>query len=137
MDSSRRGGRSLLRLGTWLWEEIELDDDYIMDLIVRSTFEKERWVHRRVDWDYHVQKKIHEKMFVQTYRMSYRAFCKLQLMLASNLRRSASKSRVLVPVPLHSIVAIGVRYLAGAKYQDLMDVHGCSRTEVFRCIDAF
>ena len=46
--------------------------------------------------------------------------------------KNDSKCRSSYPVPMHSIVAIGIRYLTGAKYQDLADVHGVSSDTVYK-----
>ena len=81
--------------------------------------------------------KKHEKMFEKTYRMSFRAFRKLQFMLSSYLMKKESKCRSSHPVPMHSLIAIGIRYLTGAKYQDLADVHGVSTDTVYKCVYSF
>ena len=38
---------------------------------------------------------------------------------------------------MHSVVAIGLRFLAGAHYLDLTDVHDVCVAEVYRCIERF
>ena len=38
---------------------------------------------------------------------------------------------------MHSIVAIGLRFLAGGSYLDLADLHGVSIAEVYKCVDCF
>ena len=87
--------------------------------------------------EYHISKKRHEDMFQSTYRMTYFAFRQLSFLLHPFLKRSVVKSRSELPVLMHSVMAIGLRYLTGAKYHDLMDIHGVSRGEVFRCVDSF
>ena len=117
-----------------LYQEYDFDDTLLFELI---GLKNDRWDHRRIDWGYHVSKKLHENMFNSTYRMSYRAFKKLYLLLYPSLVRKASMSRSSSPVPVVSLVAIGLRYLDGAKYQDLCDVHGVSKDQVYKCRDDF
>ena len=132
MSDYVRNQRSFLN--SWMFEEYDIDDLLLLHLIdVRNT----RWEHNRIDWNYHVRKKIHENMFIKTYRMSYRAFRKLQLLLHPSLIRNYSKSQTVPSVPMHSIIAIGIWFLAGARYQDLADVHGVSKTEVYNSVDSF
>ena len=93
----------------WLLEEVN-DDDFVL-LHLLNSFERRnfRWMHRRIDWEYHVRKKMHESMFEKAYRASYRAFQKLLFVLTPHIRRSAVKSRSMMPIPLHFMVAIGIR----------------------------
>ena len=121
----------------WLFEELEFDELVFRDLVSQYYDHSSRWDHIRIDWDYHVDKKLHEKMFEKTYRMSFRAFRKLQLMLSSFLMKNTLKCRSSHPVPMHSVLAIGIRYLTGAKYHDLADVHGVSADTVYKCVHLF
>ena len=120
-----------------LWSEFDNDDMLLKILLTKSFCRSSQWIHTRIDWCYHVDKKIHEDMFVKTYRMSFDAFKDLMLLLSPYLVRDYSKSRTLEPVPMHTIVAIGLQYLTGSKYQDLCDVHCVSSTEVYNCVDCF
>ena len=121
----------------WLFDEFEYDELVLRDLVSHFYDRNSPWDHVRIDWTYHVEKKQHEKMFEKTYRMSFRAFRKLQFMLASFLMKKESKCRTSHPVPMHSVVAIGIKYLTGAKYQDLADVHGVSSDTVYKCVHSF
>ena len=47
-------------LNSWLFEECDLDDIIILHLLNLLLLPK-RWEHNRIDWDYHVSKKLHEK----------------------------------------------------------------------------
>ena len=57
-------------------------DSSYEDMVVAGLFEEElsnyawhkRFNRRRIDWDYHVEKLVHENQFRRTYRMSFVAF---------------------------------------------------------------
>ena len=129
--------KSSLLLKHWFWDDIEFDDFVLRDLVSKYYGHNLRWDHARIDWDKHVTKKQHEGCFERTYRMTFRSFRKLQFMLSSSLVRQESKCRSSSPVPIYSIVAIGIRYLAGASYIDLADVHGVSFDTVYKCVHSF
>lgn len=95
------------------------------------------WYRSRLKWEEHVYKSLHEKSFHAKYRMSYECFKLLISILAPFLHRDITKSRRGGFVPPEIIAACGIRYLAGSKYTDLMDIFNLSRTETYRCRDQF
>ena len=129
--------RSSLISRRWFWDEIDFDDFVLYDLVTKYYSHNTKWNHTRIDWISHVDKKIHENTFERTYRMSFRAFRKLQFTLSSSLMKQESKCRTASPVPIYSIVAIGLRYLAGASYIDLADIHGVSFDTVYKSVHSF
>ena len=121
-----------------------LSDDSIEDLIISGILDNvslsawaDRWHHNRIDWEYHVEKLLHEGNFTRTYRMSYEAFCQLDELLGPNMgkypQRCPSKNPILPTVK----VALGIRWLSGSKYQDLRDLFGISQNQVYKIQDLF
>ena len=51
-------------LNSWLFEEFDLDDIIILHLL---NLLPKRWEHNHIDWNYHVNKKKHEKNYVYFY----------------------------------------------------------------------
>ena len=71
---------------------IEFDDEDLVDLDFLceeeddmdgvSILKTQRWQHKRINWELHVQKLLHEKHFVTEYRMSFNAFTHLCFLLS-------------------------------------------------------
>lgn len=112
------------------------DEDFCFDSSILAS-NVEYWHRCRLKWDEHVRKSLHEKSFHVKYRMSYECFQLLVSILAPVLQRDISKSRKGEFIPPEIIAACGLRYLAGSKYTDLMDIFNLSKTETYRSRDQF
>ena len=78
-------------INSWLFEECDLDDILLLESL---NLLPNKWEHNRIDWNYHLSKKIHEKTFERTYRMSYKAFKKLHMMLYPDLKKKNQSAEV-------------------------------------------
>jgi hypothetical protein len=124
-----------------MWESILADEE---DEMVEEEEEveegdtngagrKEHWHRNRIDWCNHVLKSLHEGMWHTKYRMSYPAFENLVNILRDDLRRVSANCRSGAPITAEIIVGMGIRWLAGEKYQSLVDIFDVSRTEHYKC----
>ena len=98
-----------------------------------------KWIHRRLNWESHLQALYHERLFKRTYRMSQTAFEKLRDMLGDMLiivqaRQCPIPEALLYP---EIIMAIGLLYLSGGKCLDLKNVYSVSLPSVYRICDLF
>ena len=98
---------------------------------------KRRWLYKRMDWQSHVRKLVHQEEFERTYGMRLQSFNKLVSVLLPDVQRKLSKSRVPEPVFPELIVAVGLRYLRGGMVSDLKEVYGTSRSEIYHCRRTF
>ena len=98
---------------------------------------KERWLHIRLCWALHSKKLVHEGEFERTYGMSLDSFNGLVTILDPMVRRHTNMSRSPQPISVELIVATSMRYLRGGCVNDLKNVYGLSRTEVYCCRDSF
>jgi len=129
--------------------DMDIDDEEDLDFIFDDDEEvyewasttgeprRKRWEHTRLNWSLHVAKLIHERAFSREYRMSIDTFTKLSEILTPELTRQSSKSSSPDPISVEIIMAIGLRWLAGGKVNDLKHVVSMSRAAVYKCRDDF
>lgn len=93
------------------------------------------FLYNRINWDRHVTKLLHVKLFIKTYRMSYASFLKLVSILEPHLHFVKGNSRVNNHVFPEMMVALTLRYLAGGSILDLINVYGLNRAWAYRVRD--
>ncbi|KAL7540368.1 hypothetical protein ACHAWF_006659 [Thalassiosira exigua] len=97
----------------------------------------DRWLYERLDWDSHVAKLEHEKLFENEYHMSQRAHCELLKIIGPDLRRVEYNSRSLEPIHVEHIVAYGLRVLGGGRPKDIRHFVGTSRAASYDAVTDF
>ena len=80
---------------------------------------KERWLHIRLDWRYHVMKLLHENEFDRTYGMSHDVFQELVHILSHIITQRTRMSRCPQPISVETIVAVAMRCLRGGQVNDI------------------
>ena len=95
------------------------------------------WGRDRIDWEKHVELKIFERRFHVLYRMDYSSFLHLHDILCPFLNRMESKSRSMEAISNVTVVACGVRYLAGEKLRSLESDLGISKSSAYVAKDKF
>lgn len=110
-----------------------LFEDFFYDSITR----KAKWQYQRIKWKAHVVELRHTRLFKNKYRMSVRAFRKLTRILGKNITVDETFCPVSESIYPEIIVAVGIRYLSGAKCLDLTTCYGLSLTSVYRCRNLF
>ena len=68
-DSNKKLKRILM-----LYNEFDRDDAIMLELLCDLDYSQDKWIHHKIDWDYHLSKKFHEQSFERTYRMTYDSF---------------------------------------------------------------
>jgi len=122
-------------------EELIIMMHFLLSLQMQEEFfdknvdQLEGWSHVRLFWEKHVRKLNHEKMFESNYRMSEKAFNKLVKLLKPHLIHTGHKSRVSQPVYAELMVALTIRYFAGAQYPDLCDRYTINRSWMYKVRD--
>ena len=102
---------------------------------------REKWKHKRMDWQAELVKLQYIRGFQTRYRLSEDSFNKLVDILRPQVtvnmiqsKRSTSGNDSITP---EIVVAVGLRYLAGEKKISLSDIFGISRFSVQRIINKF
>jgi hypothetical protein len=113
------------------WED--LDGDLELFLTIEELLTGQRksfWEHRRLDWERHVQKLLHEDRFHIRYRMPLEDFEALVELLGDSVVPNVAQSKRRCQEPMYPkmIVAIGIRVLAGGNYDDIMNTFGISKS---------
>ena len=108
------------------------DEDALRFLLLASSLKQPRksyWAHQRVNWDEHVAKLLHENRFHTRYRMPLEDFQFLVRLLREQIEPNweMSSRQCEHPIIPEVVVAVGLRYLAGGTYDDIMNVYGMSK----------
>ena len=96
-----------------------LDDTFDPRTVCTSVLAKQqrnfKWRQKKLCWDEHVAKLHHERQFSRTYRMSYKAFCKLHKILhpflvpgLHKVHNQSNKDKIIYP---ELVMAIGLRWV--------------------------
>jgi hypothetical protein len=105
---------------------------------VQSWMRNHKWQHTRLVWEKHVTQLHHERLFERTYQMSYAAFMSLKDKLGRRIvfcnKRSSPEYDT---IPATTVMATGIRYLAGCPCLDIHISLGISLPSVYRCRDVF
>ena len=120
----------------------DYDDDAFKFMVLGFTLKEQRksyWVHTRVDWEKHVTKLLHENRFHKRYRMSLKDFNFLVRLLQKYIKPNwdMSSRRCDHPIIAEVVVAVGLRYLSGGTYDDIMNVYGMSKTGLYKSRNKF
>lgn len=87
----------------------------------------------RLDWDFEVQRLLHEGDFERTYRMSADSFTRLCGIL-EELDRSAFAWTNRSPVSIENKVQMTLRFLGGGMIADIRRVGGVDRSYSYRVL---
>lgn len=119
------------------WDELEMQAVAVTR--VAMTERKTKWKHQRLNWNEHKEKKVHEGTFDQKYRMSVEAFDNLVELLRPMITQDQIKARNSCGEPINPelVVAMGLRWLAGGSYHDIMDTFSVSQSSFYRARDIF
>eukprot|EP00804_Cyclotella_cryptica_P023744 CCRYP_011132-RA/>CCRYP_011132-RA protein AED:0.33 eAED:-0.31 QI:0/0/0/0.5/1/1/2/0/240 len=102
-----------------------------------STWRGDRWDHKRLNWDSHVEQLQHEGSFGNEYCMTLSTHGKLIRILDPLLQRCEYNSRCSEPILVEHITAVGLRALSGGRPKDQKWIVGSSRAAAYDAFDAF
>ena len=115
------------------------DEDYLNTLIWNGREEKYRL--ERFNWPEHVDYMSHINGFQSRYHMTKESFVKLLFILEDDLtvdeHQSRRSTRGNCPITSVVMLATGLRYLGGAKPQEISDIYKISIPSVHRVINMF
>jgi hypothetical protein len=114
-----------------IWENVDGDIETFIALEELLTDVRvQAWQHERLDWDLHVKKLLHENRFHIRYRMALEDFDALVLLLGDEVVPNVSMSRRRSAEAIYPemVVGVGIRYLAGGSYDDIMNTFGLSKS---------
>ena len=119
------------------WDELEMQAVAVTR--VAMTERKTKWKHQRLNWNEHKEKKVHEGTFDQKYQMSVEAFDNLVELLRPMITQDQIKARNSCGEPINPelVVAMGLCWLAGGSYHDIMDTFSVSQSSFYRARDIF
>lgn len=126
-------------------QDEEDDDDLNLFLgLYDNGVGKERaskWRNERLDWEEHVRREIHTKMFDNKYHMRLDSFNKLVSILRPLIEVDTKQSMCSTsgnsPVSPELIVGMGLRFLGGELIKSLEDIFGVDHRHVRSCIIKF
>jgi hypothetical protein len=78
-----------------------------------------------------LQESLDDGMFEREHGMSYKSFCKLFDLLGNGLHPAPRNKRDDVILPKTKLM-MTIRFLAGASYFDILQIHGVSQPAVFK-----
>ena len=115
------------------------DDDLLNFLYIGSKSRGEKYIHRRLCWEDHLEKLQHEGLFSKTYRMSCKAFLKLLLFIRPLLQccNGDSNQAGAELIRPEIVMDIALRWLARGSYIDIRHAYFCSVASIYRCRDTF
>jgi hypothetical protein len=114
-----------------IWENVDGDIETFIALEELLTDVRvQAWQHERLDWDLHVKKLLHENRFHIRYRMALEDFDALVLLLGDEVVPNVAMSRRRSAEAIYPemVVGVGIRYLAGGSYDDIMNTFGLSKS---------
>jgi hypothetical protein len=100
-------------------------------------FRNDRWDHKRMSWDNHVDQLEHEGLFSNEYLMTRPTQEKLVSIVAPYLQRAQYNSRCSEPILVEHIVAVGIRVLSGGRTKDQRHITGMSLDAAYKAADDF
>jgi hypothetical protein len=102
-----------------------------------STWRSDRWDHKRLNWNSHVEQLQHEGSFGNEYCMTLPTYGKLIRILDPLLQRCEYNSRGSEPILVEHITAVGLRVLSGGRPKDQKWIIGSSRAAAYDAFDTF
>jgi hypothetical protein len=123
-----------------IWENVDGDIETFIALEEILTGKRaHRWQHERLDWELHVRKLLHEKRFHIRYRMPLEHFDALVLLLGKDVSPDVTQSKRHNDAPIYPeiFVGVGIRYLAGGSYDDIMNTYGLSKSGFYYARNRF
>jgi hypothetical protein len=117
--------------------DLQAVDDMMFLQDISDNMRGDRWDHKRLCWDGHVDQLMHEGKFKTEYRMSLTAHTELVRLLDPILERVEWNSRGSEPIQVEHIIGLGLRVLAGGTLSDNRHVFGMSKPASYPCFNDF
>lgn len=121
----------------------EGDDQDLLFVLLFSGKQQRRvkWMHRRIDWNYHIEMLRETGKFQSRYHMKEPTFNylvqNLRCKITCNEVQSIRSTRGNDPITPEMTVGAGLRFLGGSLVKDIADLYGMSDSSVHRIVGLF